>query len=64
METPESVLIGGAAIKLLIDTVIKPMIEETNHKYLPAVALTLGIARSLGTMGDDIASSLYRGIIM
>ena len=64
METPESVLIGGAAIKLLIDTVIKPMIEETNHKYLPAVALTLGIARSLGTMGDDIASALYRGIIM
>lgn len=64
MGTAELILMGQATIKLIIDMVIKPTIEEENHKYIPYVALALGIAWSLAFMWGDLATAISSGVAM
>lgn len=64
MGTSELILMGQATIKLIIDMVIKPTIQEENHKYIPYVALALGIAWALAFMWEDLATAISSGVAM
>lgn len=61
METPEVILTGSAAIKLFID-LIAGMIPEEKRKWIPALAVVLGLAWAIFLLWGDLADAIYWGL--
>lgn len=61
METGEMIAVAGGTIKIVID-IVAWVIPTEKRKYIPLVAIALGIAWSVFLLGGNLADALIVGV--